>query len=100
MAEPPEFWTFVASNVFVFVLGSGLTVLSLAAYRRRGRPALGFAVAGFAVVTVGTLVEAVYEIAIRGSYELTGRELLALHTVESVLVGIGLAALFYSIVRY
>lgn len=100
MAEPPEFWMFIAANLFVLVVGGGLTALSYGAYRRVGRPALRFAVVGFAVLTVGNLVEIVYELGIRGSYELTGRELLFVHSAESVLIGLGLGAIFVSLNRY
>lgn len=101
MAEPPEFWTFIASNLLVLVLGGIMTALSYLAYRRtEDRPSLKWAVWGFGFITFGTLVEAIYELGIRGSYELGGRELLALHTVEGILIAIGLAALFYSLRQY
>lgn len=100
VAEPPEFWAFVASNLFVFGSGAILTVLSFRAYRRSNTTAFRTASAGFALITVGALVEAVYEVGIRGSYHLGGRELLMLHTVEGVLIGAGLMGLFYSLKRY
>lgn len=100
MAEPPELWVFVAINAVVLAIGGGLTMLSAAAYRRAGRDPLLFAALGFGLVTVGNAVEAVYELGIRGSYELGGRELLLLHSVESGFVGLGLAAVFYSLRRY
>lgn len=101
MAEPPEFWLFVLSNILVLVLGGVLTGLSLAARRRSpgNRAFLGASV-GFGTITLGTLVEAGYELGVRGSYHLGGRELLALHTVEGVLVAVGLTALFYSLRQY
>lgn len=83
------------------VLGGVLSGLSLLAYRRDpGTRSFALAAGGFGAVTVGVLVEAIYEIGVRGSYELGGRELLGLHTVEGLLVGLGLAVLFYSIQRY
>lgn len=97
MADPPEFWVFVAANLFVFLVGASLTALSAAAYRRAGRPALSYAALGFGLVTVGGVGESVYELGIRGTYALTARELLLLHSVQSVLIGIGLATLFYSV---
>lgn len=101
MAEPPELWIFIASNVGVLLLGGVLTALSFLAYRRsEGERSFGMATAGFGLVTGGSMVEAVYELGIRGSYELGGRELLALHTVESVLIAVGLGALFLSLRRY
>lgn len=101
MAEPVEFWTFLASNLVVLAFGGVLTGLSLVAYRRNPeRRAFGAATVGFGAITVGALVEAVYELGIRGSFELESRELLALHSVEGLLIAAGLAALFFSIRRY
>ncbi|MFB6123650.1 MAG: hypothetical protein ABEJ78_09355 [Haloferacaceae archaeon] len=100
MAEPPEFWAFIASNLFVLGSGAVLTILSYQAYRRSRTRAFRLAAAGFALITTGALVEAVYEVGIRRSYHLGGRELLLLHTVEGVLIGAGLMALFYSLKRY
>lgn len=101
MAEPPEFWTFVLSNAIVGVLGVVLTGLSLLAYRRDPtKRTFVLAATGFGAITLGSLVEAIYQLGIRGSYWLGGRELLALQTVEGVLIGVGLAVLFYAIRRY
>lgn len=101
MAEPVEFWTFLASNLVVLAFGGVLTSLSLVAYLRNPENrAFGAATAGFGAITAGAMVEAVYELGIRGSYELGGRELLALHTVEGILIALGLAMLFYSIRQY
>ena len=101
MAEPPEFWAFVLSNVVVGVLGVILAGLSLLAYRRDPtNRSFALAATGFGAITIGSLVEAIYELGIRRSYELGGREMLALHSVEGLLIAIGLAALFYSIGRY
>lgn len=101
MAEPPEFWLFIASNLLVLILGGVLTGLSVAALRRspENRAFRGASV-GFGAITLGTLIEGVYELGIRESYHLGGRELLALHSVEGLLIAIGLAALFYSLRQY
>lgn len=101
MAEPPELWLFAASNLLVLAIGGALTALSIAAVRRSPEnAAFQFAVLGFGAVTLGSLVEAIYEFGIRGSYHLGGRELLAIHSVEGLLVAAGLAALFYSLQQY
>lgn len=100
MAEPPELWAFVASNVFVLLVGGSMATLSYRAYRRTRTASFRIAAAGFALITVGALVEAVYELGIRGTYVLGGRELLTLHTVEGILIGLGLAGLFYSLHRH
>lgn len=100
MPEPPEFWAFVVTNVFVLLFGGSLLALSVGAYRRSGRSSLRFAAAGFGLITVGSVLDAVYEFGIRGGYDLGGRELLALHTVQTVFVGAGLAVLFLALRRY
>lgn len=100
MADPPELWAFVLSNIVTLALGGVLMALSYRAYRRTKNHALKVAVSGFGLITLGSLVEMIYELGIRGSYELTGRELLLLHTVEGLLIAAGLAVLFYSISRY
>jgi hypothetical protein len=100
VAEPPELLAFLASNLLVFVLGGSMATLSYRAYRRTGTPSFRTAAAGFALITAGSLVEAVYELGIRGTSDLGGRELLALHAVEGFLISLGLAGLFYSLWRY
>lgn len=100
MAEPPELWTFIASNLLVLGTGGAMTVLSLVAYRRSQKQSFGTATVGFALITAGGVVDVVYELGIRNSYVLPGRELLALHTVQGVLIALGLAALFVSLKRH
>lgn len=100
MAEPPEFWAFILSNVLVLLMGGVLMGLSYRAFSRSGNGSFRAASLGFGVVTIGALIEMIYELGIRGSYELSGRELLALHTVEGVLIATGMAILFYSVARY
>ncbi|MFB6129873.1 MAG: hypothetical protein ABEJ28_03520 [Salinigranum sp.] len=97
MVNPGVFWLFVLTTLFVFGLGSALTYLSYAAYRRTGRGSLVYAIVGFAAITVGALVEAGYEVLIRRSHDLGANELVSLHVVESVVIGVGLALLFYSL---
>lgn len=100
MNEPPELWAFLLSNLVVLVFGGGMTMLSLLAYRRSGTPSFQGAAVGFGLITAGSLVELVYQIVLRRSYELPGRELLVLQTVEGLLIAAGLAALFYSLKNY
>jgi len=88
---------FLAANAVVFLVGGALTYLSYQAYQRSRRPSLRYAVLGFGIITGGALVEAIYELGIKGSHELGADELLALHSVESVLIGAGLALIFYSL---
>ncbi|MFB6135440.1 MAG: hypothetical protein ABEJ04_01650 [Halobacteriaceae archaeon] len=101
MAEPPELWTFVVTNLFVFGFGSVLTVLSFLVYWKRGhRTAFRDATVGFACVTASGLVAPVYQLFIRQGYDLDGRELLTVQTVEGAFLALGLGVLFYSIYRY
>ena len=100
MNEPPELWAFLLSNLVVLVFGGGMTVLSVLAYRRAGTSSFRGAVVGFGLITAGSLAELVYQLIFRRSYELPGRELLVLQTVESFLIAAGLAALFYSLKNY
>jgi hypothetical protein len=103
MAEPPEFWTFLISNLGVFVVGFGLTGLSARAYRRLDKPSLGWATAGFALITLGAVSDGLYDLGASGIgtpggiYGIGNRDLLLLHTAQSVLLALGLAALFYSL---
>ncbi|WP_449271540.1 DUF7521 family protein [Haloferax sulfurifontis] len=101
MVEPAEFWTFAIANLVTFVLGSLLTLLSYYAYRQnRHRPSFRNATLGFGLLTLGMLVEPVYQLWLKGDYNLTGRELLALQTIEGVFLGLGFLMLFYSIYRH
>jgi hypothetical protein len=99
MAQPPEFWTFVASSVLVLLLGGAMTVLSYLAYRREDKRSLWVAGVGFGLVTTVGVIAAVYQLGIARTYELSGRELLSLQTVEGVVLLLGLLALIYSVVR-
>ena len=100
MAEPPELWTFIASNLLILATGGTMTILSLRAYQRSRNNSFGTASVGFGLITVGGLIDIIYELGIRQSYELPGRELLALHTVQGVIIAAGLATLFISLHRH
>lgn len=89
----------VASNVFVFVIGGALTYLSFQARRRVGKSSLNYTTLGFGLVTLSTIAEVIYAPAIIGVYQITGPTLLLLYTVESLLIGLGLGSVYYS-VRY
>lgn len=101
MAEPPEVWTFAAANVVSFVFGAVLTGVSYLAYRYRGRSAsFLYATLGFGTITAGGLAEPVYQLGFKTDNTASGRELLALQTIEGLLVAAGLGLLFYSIYEY
>lgn len=101
MAEAPEFWTYVITNFMMFGFGIVLTGLSYFAYRAdRSRPSLRNATIGFGLLTIGGLVAPVYQLGIRGAYSLSGRELLAVQSVEGLFLAAGLGTLFFSIYHH
>jgi len=98
MVEPAELWTFALANLITFTLGLVLTGLSCYAYSTGGRRrSFRNATVGFGLLTLGMAVEPIYQFGVRGDYHLGGRELLALQTVEGLLLAAGLGMLFYSI---
>ncbi len=98
MSDPPELWTFLFANLFVFAFGATLTTLSYYAYRSQGRPSsFRLSTWGFAALTMGGIVEPLYQLGIKGDYNISGRELLALQSMENTFFAIGLGLLFYSI---
>ena len=100
MANPPQLWTLVLSNAFVFLVGGALTVLSYRAQHRLDRAPLRYVTVGFALVTLSTIAEVVYAPAIAGVFEVSGPQLLTLYTIESLLIGVGLASVFYALRQY
>lgn len=101
MAEPLEFWTYVVTNFMMFGFGLLLTGLSYFAYRSdKTRLALRNATIGFGLLTVGGLIAPLYQIGYKTQYQLDGRELLAVQSVEGLFLAAGLGMLFYSIYRY
>lgn len=98
MAEPPELWTFLFANLFVFGFGATLTTLSYYAYRVNDRrPSFRLSTIGFGILTLGGIVEPLYQLGLKQDYLISGRELLALQTIEGAFVAAGLGLLFYSI---
>lgn len=97
----PELWAFVLANISLFVVSSVLTALSYLAYRRNDRQSsYKFASIGFGLVVLGGVVEPLYQLVVRGDYNITGGELLLLQTGEGLLIASGLAILFYAITRH
>lgn len=95
-----EVWMFVASNLLVFAVGGILTVLSYRAQRRFDQKSLRYTTLGFGLITVSTVVEAFYAPGMIDTGPLTENQLLALYTIESVLIGLGLASIAYSVLQY
>lgn len=100
VAEPPELWTFLAFNLIILVFGGVLTAFSYLTYVRTASEQFRRATAGFVLVTFGGVVEPIYELGVKNGYRLSGRELLAIQSVEGLLIGLGLGALFYSIYSF
>lgn len=50
-------------------------------------------------MTLSTVAEVAYAPAIIGIYEITGSTLLVLYTIESLLIGLGLGSIYYSVRR-
>ncbi len=100
MATSPEFLGFILSNIVLLFVGGALTAISYLAYRRDPTRSLFSASAGFGLITVGMLVEGVYEIGFEHPRLLTAVEILRLQILEKVVVIVGLCAVLYSLVRY
>jgi uncharacterized membrane protein len=93
----PTLWMLVISNLFVFAVGGALTYLSLQARRRVEKSNLNYTILGFGLVTLSTIAEVIYAPAIIGVYEISGSTLLILYTIESLLIGLGLGSIYYSV---
>lgn len=100
MAEPPELWAFLVANSLLFLAGGTLTALSYRAYLRAQQHTLRLASGGFAMITAGGLLDLVYQLGIRQEYHLGGRESLALQTIDSLMIAVGLVIIFYALSRY
>lgn len=98
MVNGTIFWAFVLTNVFVFLIGTILAYLSYRASQRVKGGSFRYAILGFGLIAFGSLIDLVYELLVKRTQELDATEILALHTSESALVGLGLVFLFYSLV--
>jgi hypothetical protein len=97
MSSLPSIWMLVLSNIFVFVIGGALTYLGFQAQRRVGKSNLKYTTLGFGLVTLSTVAEVIYAPAIIGIYEITSSTVLVLYTIESLLIGLGLGSIYYSV---
>ncbi|WP_436923092.1 DUF7521 family protein [Halosimplex amylolyticum] len=81
-----------ATRAIVFALGAATTLVSYRAYRASGTRYLRDATAGFAIITVGVLLEGLL-------FQLTALSLPQVHIVESVAIGVGFLVLLRSFLR-
>lgn len=97
----PELWAFILANIGLFIASSVLTVLSYLAYRRNDQQSsYKLSSIGFGLIVLGGLVEPLYQLIVRGDYNLSGGELLLLQSGEGLLIASGLGILFYAITRH
>jgi uncharacterized membrane protein YccF (DUF307 family) len=96
MTNVSNVWSLVLSNIFVFVVGGSLTVLSYRAYKRMGKASLLYVTLGFALITASTIAELVYIPVLVDGRSITNPSLTA-YTVESLLIGFGLASIYYGL---
>jgi hypothetical protein len=87
----------VLSNILVFAVGGVLTYLSFQARRRVGKSNLNYTTLGFGLITLSTVAEVIYAPAIIGIYDISGSSLLLLYTIESLLIGLGLGSIYFSV---
>jgi hypothetical protein len=97
MTQSPSSWLFLVSNVVTFGLGAVLTVIAYKAYEREQLSSLLIVTAGFAVLTLGTVTEALYEYGVKGGVMAFGRELYLLRTAEAMFIAVGLLLMIYSV---
>jgi predicted ABC-type transport system involved in lysophospholipase L1 biosynthesis ATPase subunit len=97
MTSYPHLWSLVLSNVFVFIVGGSLTVLSYRAHNRLGKASLRYVTLGFALITASTIAEVVYVPALAGGETVTDPQLLTAYTIESLLIGCGLVCIYYGL---
>jgi hypothetical protein len=80
----------IGLKTLTLVLGGLITYLSLKAYRRTGNEALGYLSAGFAIVTLGTLLAGAADQVLQAGFEVG---LL----IESALIAAGMLVIVYSL---
>ncbi len=88
-----EHFILVFFKLLVVVFGSAVVFAAYGAYRRTESIRMLFVSIGFALVTLGSLVEGIL-------FELLGYNLMEAHIVESTLVLVGLLTLIYSLKRF
>lgn len=97
MINLPHLWLLVLSNIFVFLVGGFLTILSYRTYNRMGKASLRYVTFGFALITASTIAETMYVPDLADGGSVTDPQLLSAYTVESLLIGFGLACIYYGL---
>lgn len=88
-------------NGVVFLFGCLITGLSYLAYRDAASPrSFRWSTLGFALITVGSTVEPVYQFGIRRDFDIGAAEILRLQALEGVFIALGLILLFASVYGY
>ena len=84
------FWFATATKVVALVLGAFIVYLAYMGYRRNASKPLLFAAMGFALITVGTVIEGIL-------YVLVGAELLTATATGTIVTIFGFITVIYSI---
>lgn len=96
-----EVWVLVFVNFLGFFLGTAITGISYIAYRfKNPRPSLRNATIGFGLLTLGTAIEPMYQLGVKGSHVLASGHNLRLQILEGAVISLGFLVLFFSIYRY
>lgn len=90
-------WSLVMSNIFVFVVGGALTILSYRTYNRMTKASLRWVTLGFALITASTIAESMYVPELASGGSVTDPQLLTTYTIESLLIGFGLTSIYYGL---
>ncbi|MBI4258811.1 MAG: hypothetical protein HY619_07635 [Thaumarchaeota archaeon] len=80
----------VLIRILIVALGLIITYLSFKSHRQNHSSAMLFLSLGFMLITIGVVIEGVL-------FEFLAFDLFGAHTVESVIVALGLIAIVYSI---
>jgi len=80
----------IVLKTVILLLGSGVTLIALRAYRRTGEPALRALAVGFGTITLGAFLAGV-------AHQFVGLTLKEGIVINSLLVATGLAVILYSL---
>lgn len=94
-------WAIVAVNFPGFFLGVIITGLSYHAYQAGDNDSsLRNATVGFGFITLGIVIEPLYQLGIEGTHVFASEQNITLQLVEAAVFSTGLLILFFSIYRY